>query len=200
MSAEEIPFLTGAPDGRRFLAAGLPRALARGEPAAYCPATAVASGTADPETAAVEALAACLDQVATLAPGLGCGCRVVALNRALTIPRDETAYATGITARLVSDALGLDLLVVAEETDEGTILRDLGGRIADLEDGERAVLRFTDGTGAFEGPRIPVGFRRGRLGARYYLTDEAGRRLTLLIGFDPDELAAGAGAWLAWGG
>ncbi len=198
VAASELPYLTGSSEGRAFLAAELPRALARGEPAASCPAVGLSTGRPGVAVKALDACLARLEEVGTLED---CGCRVVALGNVLTVPRSETAYATGISARLASDALGLDLLLVAEETDSGILLRDLRGEVGRLAvgPGDAATLTLSEGA-VFSGERIPVGFRRGRLGARYYLADPDGRRVTVLIGFDPQELVAGAGAWLAWGG
>jgi hypothetical protein len=100
-----------------------------------------------------------------------------------------------------SASLGIDLLLVAEETGAGeAILRDLRGPVAHLARGEnnRVTLNFLPTGRQFDGYRIPVGFRRGRIAERIYAIDADGNRLSLLIGFEPDELASGAGAWLAW--
>lgn len=50
----------------------------------------------------------------------------------------------------------------------------------------------------FRGTAIEVGWRRGRIAQRLYLQDAAGRRVSLLLGFPPDDLAAYAAAWLAF--
>lgn len=204
VGVDALPFLTSSATGRRFLAATAPRALARGDPPEVCPAVAMASGAdgAGPRTRAdvvVEALDACLGQFAP--KSAECGCRVVALDDMVTVPREEIAYATGTSARLRIAALGLDLLLVAEEGDNGEILlRDLTGPVARITRGSDSsvVLRLIDGGGTFRGYSIPVGFRRGRLAERIYAEDSGGMRLSLLIGFGPDELAQSAGAWLAW--
>ncbi|MGR3717875.1 MAG: hypothetical protein ACU0B1_14145, partial [Thermohalobaculum sp.] len=131
----------------------------------------------------------------------GCGCRIVALDDLVTVPREDTAYATGTSARMRSASLGIDLLLVAEEESDGsTLLRDLHGPIARLVNGENdaVTLSFLSTGHRFDGYRIPVGFRRGRIAERVYVVDADGNRLSLLIGFEPGELAGGAGAWLSW--
>ncbi|HSF93727.1 MAG TPA: hypothetical protein VLA52_01775 [Thermohalobaculum sp.] len=201
---DALPFLTSTDAGRRFLAATPPRALARGAPEESCPALAMASGASGEAaigraTVVAAALSQCLAQ---LPPDSAiCGCRVVALDSIVTVPRDQIVYATGTSARLRAAALGIDLLLVAEDGPDGeTLLRDLSGPVAWLTRGvDNAVtLRLAGGGRVFEGSSIPVGYRRGRLAERIYATDAAGVRMSLLIGFGPDELAQSAGAWLAW--
>ncbi|MBY8974998.1 hypothetical protein KHP62_04205 [Rhodobacteraceae bacterium NNCM2] len=195
-----LPYLIGSDEGRAFLQAAGSRALARGEPALSCPATAVVQHAAPVprETLAREVLTACL---ADLPADRGdCGCRVVAIDDLVSVPREDLAYATGSSARLSIPAQGIDGLLVAEEDAHGNLLlRDLTRQIArvDLEGGERVSVRFENGD-TFKGRRIQVGFRRGRLAERIYAENADGQRLSLLIGFEPDELAERAGAWLAW--
>lgn len=204
VGVDSLPLLTQTPTGRRFLAAGRPRALARGAPPEACPAAAVASAEMPdgPRTRAEVAVAALTDCLSQLDPEMaGCGCRVVALDDIVTVPRSDVAYAIGTSARLRSAALRKDLLLVAEESDTGeTLLRDLAGPVAYVSrgPGHAVTVRMADGSRSFEGRSIPVGFRRGRLAERIYAEDGAGVRLSLLIGFEPDELAQSAGAWLAW--
>ena len=201
VGVDALPFLSSTEAGKRFLAAAAPRALARGMPRESCPVAAMAGGPPRAPRAEVagRALRGCL---ARLAPEqAGCGCRIVALENLVTVPREDTAYATGTSARMRSASLGIDLLLVAEEESDGsTLLRDLHGPIARLVNGENdAVTLSFHATGRrFDGYRIPVGFRRGRIAERIYVVDADGNRLSLLIGFEPGELAGGAGAWLAW--
>ena len=208
VGTDALPFLTQTRAGLDFLAAQAPRALARGMPAEFCPALEVAHGAegASEEAARQEvarrALTGCLAQ---LDPGHeGCGCRVIALDDVVTVPRDETAYATGVSARLRVAPLDIDVVLVAEDgPGKETLLRDLAGPVARLTHGaeDRVAVAFERGRLAghrFEGRRIPVGFRRGRLAERIYATDAEGNRLSLLVGFEPDELAGQAAAWLAW--
>jgi hypothetical protein len=201
VGVDALPFLTSTEAGKRFLSAAAPRALARGMPPQTCPAAAMASatpGTSRTEVAG-QALRRCLTLLTPERPD--CGCRIVALDDLVTVPREDTVYATGTSARMRSPALGIDLLLVAEEVPGGdTILRDLHGPVARLENGENdaVTLRFHATGSRFDGHRIVVGFRRGRIAERIYVTDAGGNRLSLLIGFEPGELADRAGAWLAW--
>jgi len=203
VSTDALPFLTETEIGRDFLASAMPRAIARGMPADFCPVASVATGPAGSplEDVASRALGSCIAQ---LHPGdTGCGCRIMAIDDLLLVPREETAYATGTTARLRSTALGLDLVLVAEEEPgEPMLLRDLRGTVARItRGGNESVTLELIGTGdRFTGRSIPVGYRRGRIAERIYVADAAGNRITVLVGFAPSELADTAGAWLAWPG
>lgn len=200
VSVEEMPFLTRTPEGQQFLAAVGPRALARGMPAEICPAAlAFTPGGSTPLPDLVEnTLSACLARVRPDHPD--CGCRVLALGDFLTVPREEMSYATGTTARIHAPALGIEGVFVAEEEAGGTLVRDVRGPIARITrpTAGGAQVTFLDGGRVFTGRSIPVGYRRGRIAERIYATDRGGARLSLLIGFSPDELADSAAAWLAW--
>lgn len=200
VSIDALPFLIGSEVGREFLQATGRRALARGEPAQFCPAVGLASRPVETARGVIarEALKSCLDD---LPPKTGnCGCRIIAIDNLVTVSRDDLAYATGSSARLSIPTRGIDSLLVAEENEEGDlILRDLKGTIASISNGPKdaVTVRFSNGP-VFEGRRIEVGFRRGRLAERIYAEASDGERLSLLIGFEPGELADIAGAWLAW--
>ena len=195
-SANALPWLTGSQLGREFLSITGSRVLVRGAPRQFCPTALIEKGTAPVPDLAATALKKCLAQSSDK-----CGCEVIAAGSVLLVPQKEVNYATAIGARIRSSALNVDGFAVAEEGERGSILlRGLDGEIGRVErvdDGSVRVI-MANASGAFQGRSIPVGYRRGRLAERIYATDSEGNRLTLLIGFDPDELASLAGAWLAW--
>jgi len=198
--ADSLAWLTGSEAGRVFLEAPLPRAIARGDPPRTCPATGLAAGDPAGRGSAVRtALSRCLDALPAAAKD--CGCELVAVDSVLTVPRDEMAYATGVTARVRAPEAGFDGLLIAEDETGGAILlRDVTGPVARITrpaDG-RAALEFLGGGPRFEGIATPVGYRRGRLAERLYLANADGSRAVVLIGFSPGELAESAGAGLAW--
>lgn len=196
-ATDALPYLSGTTTGRAFLRGPLPRALARGNPPEMCPAEFSVTGAKSRSAAVRAAFDGCL---AALRSRPGCGCRLFAIDHVLTVPRNEAAYATGVTARLSVPGLGIDGLAVAEEDiEDGLILRDLEGVFAHVRrNGEHVTVRFEKLGRTFEGRSIRVGFRRGRIAERIYATDADGNRLSLLVGFEPSELAAGAARWLAW--
>lgn len=200
VSIDALPFLTRTAEGRAFLAAEGPRALARGRPAAQCPLTVVGLRPegAPIDTLVSETLSRCLQGLTAAQPD--CGCEVLAVNDFLTVPRWEMNYASGLTARMLVPALGLDALLVADIVEGETLIRGLDGPVGRLErlPGGRVRVVLGEGRQSFEGRSIPVGYRRGRIAERIYATDAEGRRMSLLIGFSPGELAEGVAAWLAW--
>jgi hypothetical protein len=203
VATEALPFLNNSPTGKRFLVQDAPRAFFRGSPPELCPAVGMAGGTEarDLPTAAVMAATRCLDALGDAAGDGGCGCRMIAANGVVTSPREDLVYATGTSARIRSDALGLDALIVAEDLGDGdTLLRDLRGPVGllrHLPDNDIEMVLVGNENSVFRGTALPVGFRRGRVAERIYARDDEGRAVSLLIGFSPEELAGRAGAWLA---
>lgn len=191
---ETLAFLVETPEGRAFLSASGARAIARGRPAAQCPAVGVAA-LSGPGDAVARALGACLAALPHKRRG-GCGCEVLAHDNVIAVSRGEFAYATGVSARLWAPGLGIDGLFVAEAApDDGVVLRDLGGPFGRVtRTGDERVRVELDGAAPFEGTAQAIGYRRGRRAEVIRATDADGRLLNLLIGLEPDELAAQAGA------
>ena len=198
VDASEVPWLTGSTTGRKFLSTPPQRVLVRGMPDTQCPVAMNVDGKASEPVSdlVARALGKCLAEARA-----GCGCRVVAAGSILLVPREDVAYATGISARIKARSLGLDGFLIAEEAPEnGLILRDLKGVVAELVrgDADTVTVRFRGSSEAYSGTSRMVGFRRGRKAERIYVANSDGQRVSILIGFEPDELAEFAGAWLAW--
>lgn len=198
VDASELPWLSGSATGRDFLTSSGTRVLVRGRPQSFCPVAFTETGGPGVPKADIarNALNRCLAEVPD-----GCGCRVVAIDDALLVKRDEITYATGIAARIRARSLGLDALLVAEEQQDGSILlRDLSGIVGkvSISKDRTTTVELRNSSTVYQGQARDVGFRRGRLARRIYATNDAGERFSLLIGFDPGELAEFAGAWLAW--
>jgi hypothetical protein len=198
VDANELPWLSGSVQGKTFMTSPPNRVLVRGNPQSMCPVAFTATGDAGTPTGEVarRALSKCLSD----APA-GCGCQVVAIRNSLLAKREDISYATGIAARIRSRALGLDDLVVAEEQPSGTVLlRDLTSPIGTLNfsKGDAVSMTLKGSNSVYTGTVRNVGFRRGRLARRIYVKSPGGERISILIGFDPGELAEFAGAWLAW--
>ncbi|MGD1924212.1 MAG: hypothetical protein ACFB03_08475 [Paracoccaceae bacterium] len=198
VDASELPWISGSQTGRAFLESRGNRILVRGKPAERCP---IAFADAAPKTTPLGDLArTSLTRCLQMADP-GCGCEVVAFNSALAVPRENISYATGIAARLRARSLGVDSLLVAEELPDGAVLlRDLSKTIGTVRVSSDNIveIKLTDVDGVFTGTARDVGFRRGRKAQRIYARNERGERVSLLIGFDPDELSEFAGAGLAW--
>jgi hypothetical protein len=192
---DRAPFLQLSPLGRRFMAASPPRALALGHPGPSCPGWGLAATAAD-------ALRGCL----AAQPGRpDCGCRVVAMDRAVLAPPEALAYAPGVAGRLLGSGRPPGLLIVEERAAESADVDlvgfyDAGGLVAlgALEgDGRARLTDLRDGT-TYEGWREPRGWRRGRLTERLLLNGPDHARLIALIGFEPAEIVAEGEALGAW--
>lgn len=195
-----LPYLRASPEGAAFLASAFPRALARGEPEAACPAAA-ASGSPAPRTsrsdAARAALDACLATLARRGAPPSCGCRLLAADDVLLAPREAFAYAPAVSALLIGPGPGDATRLVAEalrpaDGVERISLRSPAGAVGQLTiEGESADLTlFAEPDARFTGRREAFGYRRGRLAERVALTDGSGREATLLIGVERRDVAS----------
>ncbi|MFV0474838.1 MAG: hypothetical protein ACK5MQ_11630 [Pikeienuella sp.] len=186
-----IPWLRASPEGEIFLATSFPRALARGAPAASCPAAAPSAFGPEParsrSEAAETALSACLAILERRGAPASCGCRLVAVDDALLAPQGDFSFAPAVSALLIGPegprrlvAESLRPLMGAELV----TLRDARGevaRVALLDD--QAELMLPSGA-RFAGRRETFGYRRGRLAERLVLTGPSGEDMTVLIGVE----------------
>ncbi len=188
----QTPILYGSPEGRAFL--DLPpeaRAMAIGAPPRSCPARVVAGSSE-------AAMSACRAALAAADAPDGCGCVIIADGSALIAPEAAFAYAPGVSARILSRAFDLDLTLVAREE----AARDGGRRLlfhpapgdrltVDIAPDGAATATWDgpDGRAVLRGRRIADGLRRGRYAERIAAQDEAGRRILIIVGFEPVEFA-----------
>ncbi|SFI39161.1 hypothetical protein [Albimonas pacifica] len=206
--AAALPLLYGSPEGRRFLSrpvgGGSSRAFALGEPAQSCPARIEAAG-ADPRSAAQAALEACFDALAAAGAGADCGCRAVALDDAALAPPAVFDYAPGVSARLVSPDLDIDVDLAASESaaPDGERLLALypsPGTPALIlvapDGGARMLLHGREWTGS----RTVEGLSRGRFRERIALVRDDGARAILSVGWDPVAYAAERRRLTRWTG
>lgn len=218
----QLPFFFESEIGNAYLRAGPARAIAIGEPRAECPAFGAALGGASLTAAANDALDQCLGAIAQ-ADETRCGCRLVAAGGALLAGAESFSYARAIHAKLYGGG-GAPVSLIVEERDQGAPsgAAPSAERLADLARGVRQLTLFGpsgaigaltltgDGgaqldltregdarTPAWRGRWSAEGFRRGRLAKTIALTSASGAEVTLLIGYEPDELAAREPALLA---
>ena len=196
ISPAALPFLSGTEQGQEFLARTGHRAIARGAPAEICPAIGLSPPSgADSRSAAVSAaIAQCFSSLRENNADERCGCEILAFDNIVAVRREDLIYSTGISARIRSDALRVDALLVADDVGDGeTELRDLTttvGTVRHFNDG-RAELELADHPDViFKGTSQPVGFRRGRIAEVLRLDDGQGREVLLTIGFPPQEFDA----------
>lgn len=206
VEASAAPFLYGSPVGRRFLAASGARALARGDPAAQCPAAGLAVGppTSDPGTVSGAALSGCLALLSQQGRGATCGCRILAIDNALAVSLRDLSYAPGVSARLFGITGARQLIAEERTAPDGESTRvafyDARGPVAIAElhpDGSAQMLDLGGGA-VFAGFRELHGWRRGRVAERLLLTGEDGKRVIALIGFEPADIAAAGNSLAAW--
>ncbi len=201
LEAVAAPILYGAPEGREFLTTAGPRAFSIGAPPAECPARSYGAGPTFP-AATRASLEGCFARLrAARRDGRGdCGCLVVAIGDMIIAPPETLAYASGVSARVIAPDFGEERYLVAEELAGANGDRLLAFRAAGAPstgpmvasvapDGAAEVLWRDAEDVAFSGRRISDGLRRGRYAERLYVEDDAGRRLIVLIGYEPVEYA-----------
>lgn len=191
-----IPYLRASPEGAAFLAQSNPRALVRGEPPASCPAAAASPpGAPDRASAVAAAISACFGALQRRGAAQSCGCKAIAVDDILLDRPAAFSFAPTVSAVLISNGGPAQRLVAdqlaADATGEQIVLRDPRGDVALVSLAEdRASLAFLSDAGGggpaivYDGAREPFGYRRGRLTERIRLTNDAGQRLTLLIGVE----------------
>lgn len=186
VEASSLPYLTTSVEGAAYLAAP----GARGEPAASCPAAAVAAGAETRAAAVGDATRACFAQLEARGAGPECGCRIAALDEFLLDRRQTFGFATSVSALIMGgDRPPAHIIAEALPPENGAqevILRDLNGVIGGvLLSGETASLRLaSDPARIYRGDRTRFGFRRGRMAERLVLADDAGVALSVLIGVE----------------
>ncbi len=197
LEVTEIPYLRASAVGAAFLAGPVSRALARGEPAASCPAAAAAIDAPDRPEAARRALAGCFDKLEAEGAAPTCGCRLAVVDNILLERRESFAFAPAVSAHLIAPrsaggrGAGSPSLLVAEalppeDGAERVLLRDAGGPVGVIAlEGEQAAMTLAGAPDrVYYGARKPFGFRRGRIAERLELADADGRRLDVLIGVE----------------
>ncbi len=202
--AAQIGLLFGSPEGKAFLAGkDGGRALVRGEPAESCPILNVALAATD-DQATSGAMRACLNEAANLPD---CGCRLIARGEHLLAPRDDFAYAIGVGTTLIDGTTNEAMVYASEERIvEGRPgarhiwLLGINGPVGLLQveaDGRAAMT--LNATGArYDGTHKADGFRRGRVARRAYLSDQNGRSMIVLVGYEDSEFKDNRAQLSAW--
>ncbi|MGM0583083.1 MAG: hypothetical protein ACQEUZ_00290, partial [Pseudomonadota bacterium] len=155
--------------------------------------------------AARGALRACFAQLrASGGAAPDCGCRVIAAGDALLGEAEDFAYATGVSARLISADLDLDLDATAREDTAPQGGRRLllspvpGPDPAELRIGADGEARLSMDGQVWRGRRLADGLSRGRFRERAYLEREDGARLTVMAGWPPVAFALARRELLRW--
>ena len=186
----EIPWLRASPEGAAYIAGAGPKALARGEPLAACPAAASEIGAASPTDAARGAISACFALLEARGAAPDCGCRLSVLDNHLIDRRESFAFAPAVSARLSGAGRRQSLLVAdalpPENGLERVVLRSVAGPVAYLamEGGEASLIFLDAPDRTYAGTRTFFGYRRGRMAERLVLANEGGEQIRLLIGVE----------------
>ena len=213
----QAPFLVGSAYGRTFLRAEpRGRALAIGAPAASCPAVGLATGEASNRAAGVVALQRCFEGLVSI-PSLSptderarCGCRLIAVGGALLAEPEAFRRAAGVSAVIVDAQSGAiielsaqtrtrpsDLSAsAAEDADQleatlsGAASEDLfaaSGAVANITFSVDGRATMALGEAVYQGKWRAEGFRRGRLARIASLSSRSGKKVVVLVGYEPAE-------------
>lgn len=191
LQVSAIPFLRATPAGNAFLQQSGPRALARGEPAALCPAAAASDPASANRAAAVSsAFTTCLGILQAESADPSCGCRLMAVDQALLMPQSAFSFAPVVSALLIDSDGRAERLVAesvgADAEKELVLLRDAvgeRGRMILAGDLAEAILADPDGR-ALTGVRERFGYRRGRIAERVRLITADGEEVIILVGVE----------------